>query len=1049
MKETLYTREPYFHGDQPLRIPLEEFFSLQGRGEPFGDDIFFRRGITANGEIQIGTTFVNFESPHVHPIDLSPAGYILAVANTPDSRVELFDTFTSPPEILASIRVGVDPVTVRFRTEEELWVVNHISDTISIVDIDAEQVVRTLQTGDEPADVVFVSSKAYVTCSQENTVEVFDVDDLEKPSSKIRIEGEDPRSLVVSPDGKTIYAAVFESGNSSTILAGGITNEAMMDYPPNVVSSPDSPYEGQNPPPLRNDTAVRPLQETVNEAPAVSLIVRKDEDNVWRDGNGTDWTEFVSGEAAPKSGRPVGWDVVDNDIAMIDVATGKVSYTTRLMTIAMAMDVHPVTGEVLLVGTEARNEIRYEPDLQSEFSTVMGAIVRSDDEKKVFDLNPHLDYAAKTLPLAERRESIGDPRAVQYDAAGNRAYVAGMGSDNLAVLDSTGTRIGTIPTGEGPTGLALDAENNRMFVLNRFDASISVVDLAEQKEVSRAKFFDPTPYAVKRGRRVFYNTHLTSGLGQVSCATCHVDGRMDRLAWDLGNPAMPTKPERRFLRFSNTKTMNASPMKGPMVTQTLQDIDQKGPFHWRGDRMTLEDFNPTFIDLLGNDREMGEIEMADFKTFLASIHFPPNPYREDDNSLSRSVPLPGRYTTGAFGEAGNPLPNGNADRGFKTIFSRMKHPMLGNATCLECHSQTSGLAQTSRKGEHALTSRTAASQEMFKIVQLRNLYDKEGFTTASRKSLSGFGFFHDGSVDTLERFVSQDMFALKNDQDVADTVAFLLSFSGNGSSAQERAGWSSSPEGSESRESHSFVGTQVTLYPEESRRDRLAKIQTITRIARRGEIEAVATVAGDPDTPPVLAMTQSSRGSFITEDSRATFSDRHLSETRGTVNVTVVPSGQAKRIAFDRDGDLIMDSQENRDLFPQIPGVNNPFDPLDSDVTGDNYAMGADGVPDWRNDFDGDGEHNLAEFDAGTNPADGWFTRKPMNLTAEAVGDSIELSWTGEFKVTYQLQESADLLNWVDVPNMKKTSDAVDGGRLSVTVPSSRNACYFRIRVTK
>jgi DNA-binding beta-propeller fold protein YncE len=670
VNETVYTEEPFVRGDMPFSIPLEEaesiFHDFDRSRADF--DLSFR-----SRHVRIGTKFINYESPHAHPIDLSPSGEILAVVNTPAARVEMFNARTEPLEPIASIPVGIDPVSVRFRSDEEFWVVNHISDNVSIVNVREKRLVRTVPTGDEPADVIFASSNAYVTCSQENTVEVFDLKALDKPSTRITIEGEDPRSLALSPDGKTIYAAVFESGNSSTILAGGIENKEMMQYPPNVVSSPESPYGGQNPPPLRKDTSIEPLPDTIQQAPEVSLIVKKDENGVWRDGNGTDWTRFVSGKSAPLSGRPVGWDVIDNDIAMIDVATGNVTYATGLMNIAMAMDVHPVTGEVLLVGTEANNEVRFEPELQSHFIQVTGAIVRSDGEKKIFDLNPHLDKSIRTLPREQRSESIGDPRAVQYDSTGSRAYVAGMGSNNLAVLDSTGARVGTIRVGEGPTGLALDAEGNRLFVMNRFDASISVVDLNDQTETSRVKFFDPTPYAIKRGRRVFYNTHLASGLGQVSCASCHLDGRMDRLAWDLGDPTSAATSEKRFMVTSDQKTMTASPMKGPMVTQTLQDIDEKGPFHWRGDRLTIEDFNITFVDLLGNDRQMSDLEMEDFKTFLGSMHFPPNPYREPDNSLSRDLPLPGRYTTGAFGEAGKPLPEGNARRGFLTIFSGRKN----------------------------------------------------------------------------------------------------------------------------------------------------------------------------------------------------------------------------------------------------------------------------------------------------------------------------------------------------------------------------------------
>ena len=74
--------------------------------------------------------------------------------------------------------------------------------------------------------------------------------------------------------------------------------------------------------------------------------------------------------------------------------------------------------------------------------------------------------------------------------------------------------------------------------------------------VTNVPLFDPTPVAVKTGRKHLYDTHKTSGLGQAACASCHVDGRFDRLAWDLGNP---------------TGTMN-----------TLAELDAYFPLHRLG-----------------------------------------------------------------------------------------------------------------------------------------------------------------------------------------------------------------------------------------------------------------------------------------------------------------------------------------------------------------------------------------------------------------------------------------------------------------------------------
>jgi hypothetical protein len=40
------------------------------------------------------------------------------------------------------------------------------------------------------------------------------------------------------------------------------------------------------------------------------------------------------------------------------------------MNICMAVGVHPVTGEVSVVGTEATNVIRFEPNIQGRFTRV-------------------------------------------------------------------------------------------------------------------------------------------------------------------------------------------------------------------------------------------------------------------------------------------------------------------------------------------------------------------------------------------------------------------------------------------------------------------------------------------------------------------------------------------------------------------------------------------------------------------------------------------------------------------------------------------------------
>src|SRR5207249_641172 len=87
-----------------------------------------------------------------------------------------------------------------------------------------------------------------------------------------------------------------------------------------------------------------------------------------------------------------------------------------------------------------------------------------------------------------------------------------------------------------------------------------------------------------------------------------------------------------------------------------------------------------------------------------------------------------------------------------------------------------------------------------------NMYVKVGFEMTQLKSRAGFGFSHDGAVDSLSRFLSEPIFTPVNDQDVADLVALMLSFSGSNFGAPAVG----EPPGSPSQDAHPAVGRQVT-----------------------------------------------------------------------------------------------------------------------------------------------------------------------------------------------------------------------------------------------
>ena len=111
-------------------------------------------GATARAT-QSAADYVLFEGGAVRPLALSPDGSKLAVANTPANCLEIYQVSDQQLQLESSVMVGVEPVAVAFNGSDEVWVVNHLSDSVSVVSLAATpRVIATLQVGDEPRDIV-------------------------------------------------------------------------------------------------------------------------------------------------------------------------------------------------------------------------------------------------------------------------------------------------------------------------------------------------------------------------------------------------------------------------------------------------------------------------------------------------------------------------------------------------------------------------------------------------------------------------------------------------------------------------------------------------------------------------------------------------------------------------------------------------------------------------------------------------------------------------------------------------------------------------------
>ena len=174
-------------------------------------------------------------------------------ANTPDDRVDIFSIGAGGVLTrTGSVTVGIEPVAVAARSNNEIWVVNLQSDSVSVVDVTPgtpARVTRTLLVGDEPRDIVFAGpgrNRAFITTARRGQnaaaqvapnlttpgtpralVWVFDATNLGTslggtPLTVVQLFTDTPRALAVNAAGDTVYAAGFHTGNQSTALSEGV-----------------------------------------------------------------------------------------------------------------------------------------------------------------------------------------------------------------------------------------------------------------------------------------------------------------------------------------------------------------------------------------------------------------------------------------------------------------------------------------------------------------------------------------------------------------------------------------------------------------------------------------------------------------------------------------------------------------------------------------------------------------------------------------------------------------------------------------------------------
>ncbi|MFV8756167.1 hypothetical protein ACNOYE_36930 [Nannocystaceae bacterium ST9] len=887
--------------------------------------------------------FTAFESGQVRPLALSPNGKHLFAVNTPDNRLEIFRIRPWGLQHQASVPVGLEPVAVAVRSNDEVWVVNHLSDSVSVVAVDgAPHVKRTLLVGDEPRDIVFAGpggDRAFITAAHRGQnapfnpqlttpsvgradVWVFDADHLGAgpggtPLSIINLFSDTPRALAVDPDGSRVYAAAFNSGNRTAIVPLGVIPD-------------EGEAAGGIPLPNVNHANV--------PEPDMSLIVRFDGAH-WVDETGRHWDDEVRFNLPDKDVF-----VIDADASTPALLPGNAGFFAGVGTTLFNMIVNPASGKVYVTNTEARNHVRFEGFGNFADTTVRGHAV--DNRITVLDevgvhprlLNKHIDYddCCAPTPNPESALSMSQPLGMAISDDGEVLYTAVLGNDKVVIhytaeleddafFPDEGDQIPV--SGGGPTGVVLDEAHERLYVLTRFDNGISIIDTDALDEIDHLTMHNPEPASLVAGRRFLYDAALTSSRGDQSCASCHIFGDKDDLSWDLGDPDGNVTPTPSNVRaFLGVGDADFHPMKGPMTTQSLRGLANHGPMHWRGDRngegqsptaqpdggafsevAAFNAFNVAFPGLVGRDQPLSAAQMQAFTDFQLQVTYPPNPIRALDNTLDAD------QQAGRFFFENNLAFNNFVDN--------------VDFTCSDCHvidpagNSEYGVDHPGFFGTDGQIVQAEFSQT-FKIPHLRNLYTKVGtfgfpdddfffnrpglpFYDPSHQGdqIRGFGFTHDGSKDTPMRFFNA--FALTPDgfqdfETMRKVAEFVFAMDTN-----------LAP----------IVGQQVTATKHPTA-GVAARIQLLRQRANAGECDLIAKTRLGPIELGLAYQAGHFEPSFGFLPNLTPAQVQALA-LAAPVTYTCTPPGSGTRLGIDRDADGHLDGDE-------LLGGSNPADPNDT-----------------------------------------------------------------------------------------------------------------------
>ena len=279
------------------------------------------------------------------------------------------------------------------------------------------------------------------------------------------------------------------------------------------------------------------------------------------------------------------------------------------------------------------------------------------------------------------------PRLLRYIHAHNEPFAQDLSASSHYVV----TRI---PVGLNPRGLTLSRDGRRLFVANRLDDTISVIDTRLNRVVSTLALNGPkTISSLRHGEQTFYTARY-SFQGQMGCANCHIDSTFDGVTWNL-------EPE----GFGRAVVDN----------KMLEGIKDTEPYKWTGTNPDIPtECGPRTEKFFWRSENYDNATLADLSMYVRSLAPRPNRWRQANGELTPAQ------------ERGKAL--------FERSVDKFKYPIAEYNRCSYCHSGPKG---TNQKLFSVGTRKPTDNTGLLKTPPLTNI------------ALSA-PYLHDGSARSLE-----------------------------------------------------------------------------------------------------------------------------------------------------------------------------------------------------------------------------------------------------------------------------------------------------------